>query len=85
MVWGRSTVSTGKRGQYSAKGGVIKIDRVLQPYTPKWWIQYGPPAAGVSAVVLTIVALGFTVRWLYKRRESEPTYEPVGRDEEEDG
>ncbi|KAG8835969.1 hypothetical protein FRC17_010938 [Serendipita sp. 399] len=85
MSWGRSTTSTGKRGQFSAKGGVVQIDRVLLPYTPKWWIQYGPPAIGVSAVVLVIVALGFTARWLYKRRESEPTYEPVGRDEEEDG
>jgi hypothetical protein len=32
-----------------------------------------------------LTGVGFTARWLYKRRESEPTYEPVGRDEEEDG
>ncbi|CAG7847090.1 SubName: Full=Uncharacterized protein {ECO:0000313/EMBL:CCA69126.1} [Serendipita indica DSM 11827] len=85
MTWGRSTTSTGTHGQYSTKGGVIKIDRVLQPYTPRWWVRFGPPIAATLAVLFVILALGFTARWLYKRKESEPTYEPVGRDEEEDG
>lgn len=101
ISWGRSTsTGTGGSAQISAKedeedwtwaangarrGGVIKIDRVLVPYTPKWWVRYGPPVAGAFAGFLVVFALGFTARWLYKRRESEPTYEPVGRDEEEDG
>ncbi|KIM24038.1 hypothetical protein M408DRAFT_76434 [Serendipita vermifera MAFF 305830] len=67
------------------RGGVIKIDRVLVPYTPKWWVRWGPPVAGGLAGLTVLLAIGFTGRWLYKRRESEPTYEPVGRDEEEDG
>ncbi|KIM24041.1 hypothetical protein M408DRAFT_331963 [Serendipita vermifera MAFF 305830] len=67
------------------RGGVIKIDRVLVPYTPKWWVRWGPPVAGGLAGLTVLLAIGFTARWLYKRRESEPTYEPVGRDEEEDG
>jgi solute carrier family 25 carnitine/acylcarnitine transporter 20/29 len=85
MTWGRSTVSTGPVGELSTRGGVIKIDRVLKPYTPKWWVRYGPPVAGGFAAFITLTGVGFTARWLYKRRESEPTYEPVGRDEEEDG
>jgi solute carrier family 25 (mitochondrial carnitine/acylcarnitine transporter), member 20/29 len=85
MSWGRSTVSAGPTGEYGARGGVIKIDRVLKPYTPKWWVRFGPPIAGGVVGLGILGAVGYTVRWLYKRRESEPTYEPVGRDEEEDG
>lgn len=85
MTWGRSTVSAGPSGAFGARGGVIKIDRVLQPYTPQWWVRYGPIIAGTVGSLVVMFGIGFTVRWLYLRRESEPTYEPVGRDEEEDG
>jgi solute carrier family 25 (mitochondrial carnitine/acylcarnitine transporter), member 20/29 len=85
MTWGRSTVSAGATGDFGARGGVIKIDRVLQPYEPKWWVRYGPPIAGGVGGLIALLGVGFTARWLYQRRESEPTYEPVGRDEEEDG
>lgn len=85
MIWGRSTASAGPTGDFGARGGVIKIDRVLQPYTPKWWVRWGPPIAGGVGGLIALLGVGFTVRWLYLRRESEPTYEPVGRNEEEDG
>jgi len=80
---GRSAVAAW--GENARRGGVIKIDRVLVPYTPKWWVKYGPPIAGGLAGLVVMLGVGFTARWLYKRRESEPTYEPIGRDEDEDG
>jgi solute carrier family 25 carnitine/acylcarnitine transporter 20/29 len=67
------------------RGGVIKIDRVLEPYTPRWWVRWGPPAAGFAVGFLALTSAGLGVRWYIKKKASEPTYEPVGRDPEEDG
>ncbi|TFK30800.1 carnitine/acyl carnitine carrier [Coprinopsis marcescibilis] len=36
LSWGRSTTGSGT-------GGVIQIDRLLVPYQPKWWVEYGGP------------------------------------------
>lgn len=83
LAWGRSTVSTSLGGH--TRGGVIKIDRVLEPYTPTWWVRWGPPAAGLAVGFLALTGVGLGVRWYIKKKASEPTYEPVGRDPEEDG
>lgn len=85
ISWGRSTVSTAASGEYGARGGVIQIDRVLEPYTPRWWVMYGPPVAAGLGGILVVGGMGYVFWKIYKRRESEPTYEPVGRDEDEDG
>ena len=83
LAWGRSTASTSLGGH--TRGGVIKLDRVLEPYTPRWWVRWGPPAAGVAVGFLALTSAGLSVRWYIKKKASEPTYEPVGRDPEEDG
>ncbi|KAF9479727.1 carnitine/acyl carnitine carrier [Pholiota conissans] len=36
ISWGRSTSGSGT-------GGVIQIDRLLVPYQPSWWFEYGAP------------------------------------------
>ncbi|KAJ3750594.1 carnitine/acyl carnitine carrier [Lentinula detonsa] len=36
ISWGRTTTTGG--------GGVIRIDRLLIPYYPSWWTEYGLPA-----------------------------------------
>ncbi|KAF9015533.1 carnitine/acyl carnitine carrier [Cyathus striatus] len=44
LSWGRSTTGGGT-------GGVIQIDRLLAPYQPPWWIEFGLPSAmGVIGV-----------------------------------
>ena len=83
LAWGRSTVSTSPDGPM--RGGVVKIDRVLEPYIPRWWVRWGPPAAGLATGFLALTGVGLGVRWYIKKKASEPTYEPVGRDPEEDG
>ncbi|KAI6007217.1 carnitine acyl carnitine carrier [Pisolithus albus] len=37
LSWGRTTTGSGT-------GGVIQVDRLLLPYHPRWWIEYGPPS-----------------------------------------
>lgn len=78
LSWGRSTMGGGK-------GGVIQISRVLVPYHPPWWIEYGGPAVvGVGGIVL-ICAFFYGVRLVWRRDTTEATYEPVGgfgRDDE---
>ncbi|KAI6162073.1 hypothetical protein EDD17DRAFT_1776903 [Pisolithus thermaeus] len=37
LGWGRTTTGSGT-------GGVIQVDRLLVPYHPRWWIEYGPPS-----------------------------------------
>ncbi|KAJ7654975.1 hypothetical protein DFH06DRAFT_1201215 [Mycena polygramma] len=71
VSWGRSTTSGGT-------GGVIKIDRLLVPYYPPWWVKYGGPAAvGVGGMVL-ICLFFYGVRAFWRRDFTQPTYEPVG-------
>ncbi|KAJ6509385.1 hypothetical protein C8R47DRAFT_965641 [Mycena vitilis] len=69
VSWGRSTTSGGT-------GGVIKIDRLLVPYYPPWWVKYGGPAAvGVGGMVL-ICLFFYGVRAFWRRDFTQPTYEP---------
>lgn len=71
LAWGRSTTIPGA-------GGVIQIDRVLVPYYPPWWIEYGgPTAVGVAGLAL-ICAFFYGVRALWRIDATEATYEPVG-------
>jgi solute carrier family 25 carnitine/acylcarnitine transporter 20/29 len=78
--WGRSTTGGGV-------GGVIQIDRLLVPYHPKWWVEYGAPTAAGSVGILIICGFFYGVRILWQRDTTEATYEPVGgfgRDDDED-
>ncbi|EGO05187.1 hypothetical protein SERLA73DRAFT_44724 [Serpula lacrymans var. lacrymans S7.3] len=44
LSWGRATTGGGT-------GGVIQIDRLLDPYHPLWWIAYGgPTVVGVMGI-----------------------------------
>ncbi|TFK36860.1 carnitine/acyl carnitine carrier [Crucibulum laeve] len=48
LSWGRSTTGGGT-------GGVIQIDRLLVPYQPPWWIEYGAPSTvGAIGVAPTV-------------------------------
>lgn len=71
LSWGRATTGGGE-------GGVIQLDRVLMPYRPPWWLEYGAPAA--VGVIGSFIILGFFlgVRTVWKRDTTEATYEPVG-------
>ncbi|PPQ62991.1 hypothetical protein CVT24_006097 [Panaeolus cyanescens] len=69
--WGRTTTGGGR-------GGVVQIDRLLIPYQPTWWHEYGAPTAvGVFGVV-AICGFFYGVRMLWNRDTTEATYEPVG-------
>lgn len=71
VSWGRATKGGGV-------GGVVQIDRLLVPYEPQWWIEYGPPlAVGVIGVVL-ICLFFLGVRMIWRRDTTEATYEPAG-------
>ncbi|KAF8973549.1 carnitine/acyl carnitine carrier [Flammula alnicola] len=51
LSWGRSTTGSGT-------GGVIQIDRLLVPYQPSWWFEYGAPSA-VGGIGLIIICAFF--------------------------
>lgn len=70
LGWGRTTTGSGT-------GGVIQVDRLLVPYHPRWWIEYGPPSF-VGAVGIVLICLFFYgVRTVWNR-DTEATYEPMG-------
>ncbi|KAI0348529.1 hypothetical protein BDW22DRAFT_1480314 [Trametopsis cervina] len=69
--WGRSTTGRGT-------GGVLQIDRLLMPYHPSMWMQYGGPVAVLTGGILLICAFFYGVRVIWKRDATEATYEPVG-------
>ncbi|KDN41489.1 hypothetical protein RSAG8_07439, partial [Rhizoctonia solani AG-8 WAC10335] len=70
-------------GDSPLTGGVIQIDRVLEPYSPSWWHEW-VPALGVGAAgVATIGLLFWGVVWVWKRDVQEATYEPADGDEDE--
>jgi len=78
LSWGRSTTNSGT-------GGVVQIDRLLIPYEPSLWYEYGPPSAVGAIGILAICAFFYGVRWVWRRDTTEATYEPVGgfgRDDE---
>lgn len=79
LSWGRTTSGDGT-------GGVIQIDRLLIPYQPSWWTEYGGPSAVGIFGVFSICAFFYGVRWLWRKDMTEATYEPVGgfgRDDDE--
>ena len=71
LSWGRSTTGTGT-------GGVIQIDRLLDPYEPTWWFQYGPPSVVGCLGVIAICGFFYGVRLFWTRDTTEATYEPIG-------
>lgn len=71
LAWGRSTTGSGT-------GGVIQIDRLLVPYQPSWWYEYGAPTGVGGFGVIAICAFFYGVRWVWQRDTTEATYEPVG-------
>lgn len=78
LSWGRSTTGTGT-------GGVIQIDRLLMPYHPPWWIEYGAPTTVGVIGSLLICLFFYGVRIVWRMDATEATYEPVGgfgRDDE---
>lgn len=78
LGWGRTTVGGGT-------GGVVQIDRLLVPYYPPWYLQYGAPiSVGIVGVAL-IGAFFYGVRAIWRRDTTEATYEPIGGFVQEDG
>ena len=71
LYWGRSTTGGGT-------GGVIAIDRLLVPYHPSWWIEYGWPTTVFILGIFFICLFFYGVRVVWKRDTTEATYEPVG-------
>lgn len=70
-AWGRSTVGSGT-------GGVVQIDRLIIPYRPSRWVEYGGPiSTGLFGVIL-ICGFFYGVRVIWRRDMAEATYEPVG-------
>lgn len=67
--WGRATTGCGV-------GGVIAIDRLLTPYHPPWFVEYGNPIGGGIVGVLLILAFFWGVRWVWNK-EVDATYEPL--------
>lgn len=71
LSWGRTTTGSGT-------GGVIQIDRLLMPYHPSWWIEYGPPSVVGAIGILLICLFFYGVRIVWNRDQTEATYEPIG-------
>ena len=71
LSWGRSTFPDGT-------GGVIQIDRLLMPYEPSWWTEYGGPSVLGIFGVFSICLFFYGVRWVWRKDTTEATYEPVG-------
>ncbi|KAF8578738.1 FAS1 domain-containing protein [Ramaria rubella] len=78
LSWGRSTMTD------AGAGGVVKIDRLLVPYQPAWWVEYGPPATVAVGGVVLMAAFFWVMAYLWRRDTGEATYEPVGGFDRED-
>ncbi|SJL05551.1 uncharacterized protein ARMOST_08919 [Armillaria ostoyae] len=78
QAWGRTTTGGGT-------GGVIQIDRVLMPYQPPWWVEYGAPTVIGVLGIFSICAFFLGVRWVWRRDTTEATYEPAGGFGRDDG
>jgi len=76
LSWGRATTGDGV-------GGVITIDRLLTPYRPSWFVEYGEPIGGGVLGMVFIGAFFWGVRWLWNR-EADATYEPLDQVEPEE-
>ncbi|KAH9064342.1 hypothetical protein EDB87DRAFT_1680985 [Lactarius vividus] len=68
--WGRATTGGGT-------GGVIQIDRLLIPYEPPVWIEYGGPMVVGIFGVLAIGLFFMGVRKIWRLDRTEATYEPA--------
>ncbi|CCM05190.1 uncharacterized protein FIBRA_07399 [Fibroporia radiculosa] len=71
LSWGRSTTGGGT-------GGVIQIDRLLLPYHPPWYLEYGAPIAVGFIGSVMIAAFFYGVRVVWRKDTTEATYEPIG-------
>ena len=71
VSWGRATTGDGV-------GGVIAIDRLLNPYHPPWFVVYGNPIGGGILGILLIGAFFYCVRLVWNK-EVDATYEPFDR------
>ncbi|KAH7928502.1 hypothetical protein BV22DRAFT_1126480 [Leucogyrophana mollusca] len=69
LTWGRATTGGGT-------GGVIQIDRLLVPYQPPWWIEYGAPSVVGGTGIVLICLFFYGVRIVWRRDTTEATYEP---------
>ncbi|KAH9037203.1 hypothetical protein EDB85DRAFT_2072986 [Lactarius pseudohatsudake] len=69
--WGRATTGGGT-------GGVIQIDRLLIPYEPPVWIEYGWPIVVGIFGVLAIGLFFMGVRKIWRLDRTEATFEPSG-------
>lgn len=76
LSWGRTTAGGGS-------GGVILIDRLLEPYYPKWWRAYGAPVL-VGVVGVSLICLFFYSVRIIWNKDTEATYEPIGGFSDED-
>ncbi|KAI0307693.1 hypothetical protein B0F90DRAFT_1621732 [Multifurca ochricompacta] len=70
--WGRATTGGGT-------GGVIQIDRLLVPYEPPLWMEYGVPVVVAIFGVLAIGLFFMCVRKIWRLDRTEATYEPIGK------
>jgi solute carrier family 25 (mitochondrial carnitine/acylcarnitine transporter), member 20/29 len=75
--WGRATTG-------GSTGGVIQIDRLLVPYEPPLWMEYGVPVVVAIFGVLAIGLFFMGVRKIWRMDRSEATYEPIGGFSRED-
>ncbi|KAK0456643.1 hypothetical protein EV421DRAFT_1886917 [Armillaria borealis] len=66
QAWGRTTTGGGT-------GGVIQIDRVLMPYQPPWWVEYGAPTVIGVLGIFSICAFFLGVRWSSEAPAAEET------------
>jgi solute carrier family 25 carnitine/acylcarnitine transporter 20/29 len=76
LSWGRATTGDGV-------GGVIALDRLLTPYHPPWFVEYGQPMGGGVLGLGLIGTFFLGVRWLWNR-EADATYEPLDQVEPEE-
>lgn len=76
ISWGRSTTGGGT-------GGVIRIDRLLLPYYPPWWTEFGAPLIVGMLGVLVICGFFYGVRLFWQRDTTEATFEPLDGTEED--
>jgi solute carrier family 25 carnitine/acylcarnitine transporter 20/29 len=70
-AWGRATTGGGT-------GGVIQINRLLVPYEPPLWMEYGVPVVVAIFGVFAIGLFFMGVRKIWRMDRTEATYEPVG-------
>jgi len=75
--WGRTTTGGGT-------GGVIQIDRLLIPFEPPAWVEYGVPIVVGIFGVLAIGLFFMGVRKIWRLDRTEATYEPIGGFSRED-